>query len=107
MENEILYKSVKTEDKVFISLDYYIITENISAQYCDLKCYGIKIEKTVIYEGGGKSVESRQINNVFYRSTDAEAFLERITEKHIEPCGLRNEVETYIVESIDKARKTA
>ena len=32
------------------------------ADYCDLKCYGIKIEKkTTVYAGGGKIVESKQI----------------------------------------------
>ena len=67
MDNEILYKSLKKESEVYICLDYYIIPESISADYCDLKCYGIKIEKTTVYAGGGKIVESKQINNIFYR----------------------------------------
>ena len=54
MDNEILYKSLKKESEVYICLDYYIIPESISADYCDLKCYGIKIEKTTVYAGGGK-----------------------------------------------------
>ena len=57
MDNEILYKSLKKESEVYICLDYYIIPESISADYCDLKCYGIKIEKTTVYAGGGKIVE--------------------------------------------------
>lgn len=107
MDNEILYESLKREDGNINILNYYIIPENISADYCDLKCYGIKIEKTIIYVGGGKTVESRQINNVFYRYSDVEEFLASIIKKRTEPCNLRDSVENYIVESIDKARKSA
>lgn len=107
MDNEILYESLKKEDGGFVFLDYYIIPENISADYCDLKCYGIKIQKTIIYEGGGKTVESRQINNVFYRYSDVEDFLDNIVKKRTEPCNLREAVEKYIIESIDRAKKSA
>lgn len=104
MNNEILYKSIDN-DNVF--LDYFIIPENISSDYCDLKCYGIKIQKTVIYAGGGKIVESKQINNVFYRRRDADEFLEHITASSVQPYDLRKAVENYIVESIDRARRSA
>ncbi len=107
MDNEVLYKSIKHDDTALIFLDYYVIPENISADYCDLKCYGIKIQKTTIYEGGGKIVESKQINNVFYRYKDVNEFLDWIIKKQIEPNGLRDTVEKYIVESIDRARKSA
>ncbi len=104
MENEILYGSTVSGGG---RLDYYIIPENISADYCDLKCYGIKIEKTVVYDGGGKTVESRQINNVFYRYGDCEEFLTDIMKNETEPSHLRESVEKYIVQSIDRARKSA
>ncbi|MBQ8301744.1 MAG: hypothetical protein IJX57_07280, partial [Clostridia bacterium] len=105
MENEILYQSVKTGNAVFI--DYYIIPENISADYCDLKYYGIRIEKTAIYPGGGKIVESNQINNVFYRYDDIKEFLNVIAKQRTEPVELLGSVEKYIAESIDRARETA
>ncbi len=107
MDNEVLYKRVNTDESMLNFLDYYIIPENISADYCDLKCYGIKIQKTTIYEGGGKTVESKQINNVFYRYTDVEEFLESVIKKRTEPAALRETVEKYVIESIDKARKIA
>lgn len=107
MEDEIFYKRINTDESMLNFLDYYIIPENISADYCDLKCYGIKIQKTTMYEGGGKTVESRQINNVFYRYADVEKFLESVTKKGIEPVELRETVEKYIIESIDKAKKSA
>ena len=107
MDNEILYKSLKKESEVYICLDYYIIPESISADYCDLKCYGIKIEKTTVYAGGGKIVESKQVNNIFYRYKDATEFSDTIIKKRIEPQGLRDIVENYIIESIDRARQSA
>ena len=105
MDIELLYKSITAGDNIF--LDYFIIPESISADYCDLKCYGIKIQKTTIYEGGGKIVESNQINNVFYRSKDANDFLDHKKKKKVLPCNLRTEVENYIVESIDRAKRSA
>lgn len=107
MDNELLYESIKKEERERICLDYYIIPENISAEYCDLKCYGVKIQKTVAYDGGGKIVESSQINNIFYRYVDVTEFLAVITEKETEPSKLRGEVENYIIESIDRAKKSA
>ncbi len=107
MDNEVFYKSIKSENGGLTLLDYYIIPENISADYCDLKCYGVKIQKTNIYEGGGKIVEINQINNIFYRYKDIEEFMKVIVTRKTEPQNLRGAVEKYIVESIDRARKSA
>lgn len=105
MDSEILYKSVNLCESTPTYLDYYIIPESISADYCDLKCYGIKIEKTTMYEGGGKIIEAKQINNVFYREKDATEFVSYAADKKIEPDRLRNFMEKYILESIDRAKQ--
>lgn len=107
MDNETFYERIQTEERPLIFLDYYIITENISADYCDLKCYGIKIQKTAIYEGGGKIVESKQINNIFYRYNDVIEFIKKIISRSTEPSKLRDAVENYIAESIDRAKESA
>lgn len=107
MESEMLYKRVNAEEGAEGFIDYYIIPESISEAYCDLKCYGIKIQKTVVYAGGGKTVESKQINNVFYRYDDAQEFMKAITKTCVEPHNLRESVEKYIIESIDRARESA
>lgn len=107
MDSEILYKSIGLTEYTRTVLDYYIIPESISEAYCDLKCYGIKIQKTVTCAGGGKTIESKQINNVFYRYSDVDEFLGYITSKCVEPRNLRDTVEKYIIESIDRARKSA
>lgn len=107
MDSEILYKSVKPDESIPTYLDYYIIPESISADYCDLKCYGIKIEKTTLYEGGGKIIETKQINNVFYRENDVNEFIARAVLQKIEPNALRLFMEKYITESLDRAKQKA
>lgn len=107
MEKEILCKSLKSEGEGYEITDYYIVSENISSIYSDLKCYGIKIKKTTIYPGGGKTIDSKQINNIFYSYRDAEDFIGFIARELIEPDGLRESVEKYIIQSIDRARQTA
>ena len=65
------------------------------------------IPSTTVYAGGGKIVESKQINNIFYRYKDATEFSDTIIKKRVEPQGLRDIVENYIIESIDRARQSA
>lgn len=107
MENEIFYGQTILNDKHEAELEYYLIPENISKDYCDLMCYGIKIKKTTYFEGGGKTVEIKQINNVFYRKKEAEEFLRVILRNTVTPSTLKDVVEDYIVESLDKAKRTA
>ena len=59
-----------------------------------------------MYAGGGKIVESKQINNIF-TDTKTQMFSDTIIKKRIEPQGLRDIVENYIIESIDRARQSA
>lgn len=107
MDRAVLCKSIKLDAVESAHLDYYIIPENISALYCDLKCYGIRIEKTIMYEGGCKIIETKQINNVFYREKDALEFVTYASEKKIEPDKLRSFMEKYILESLDRAKQKA
>lgn len=107
MENKILCKSLKEEGEACEFTDYYIVTENISSIYSDLKSYGIKIEKTTVYPGGGKTIDAKQINNIFYSYTDAEDFIEFAARNFTGPDEFRESVEKYIIQSIDRARQTA
>lgn len=93
MERNILYKSQMIED---MQIDYHIIAQNISEEHCDLESYGVKIIKTVYGDGGGKSIESSQINNIFYRKRDIEKFMELIVRNSVTPITLRDVVEDYI-----------
>lgn len=101
MENQILYW--KTEMRKNIILEYYMITEEISAYYSTLKSYGVKISKIKITDGGGKVIESKQINNIFYRKEDAEVFLDIIMRNTVTPISLMDVTEDYIAESVERA----
>lgn len=107
MEDEVFYGRCELNGKNPAELEYYLIPENISQMYCDLKSYGVKVKKTIYSEGGGKTVETKQINNVFYRKNEAEEFIRLILRNSVTPVALRDVVDDYIIESIDKAKRSA
>ena len=97
MERSIFYNSQNIND---MYLDYYIIADDISASYCSLETYGVRIVKTVYLEGGGKTVESKQINNIFYKSADIERFMDIIVKNEVTPVTLPDVIDDYIAEYI-------
>lgn len=104
MESEALYGSARLESGCDMRMEYYLISEKISQDYTDLMRYGVKIKLTSSFDGGGKAVEIKQINNIFYRLSDAEEFLKLLIRNKVTPVSLSDVVEDYIVESLDKAR---
>ena len=44
-----------------------------------------------------RSIDIKQIDNVFYRRKDADTFMNRIMENSVTPVELRDVVEDYIV----------
>lgn len=107
MENKIFCNRIKIDGDIYEELKYYIIVENISETYCDLKCYGIRIEKESVCSGGGKIIDIKQINNIFYKLSDAQNFMKEITELKTEPSKLMLSIEKYIAQGINKAKRTA
>lgn len=103
MERSILYSRNIISD---IELEYYIISEDIAKAYCSLKYYGAKIIKTV-RRAEGKTVESTQINNIFYRRDDIEDFVRRLVLNNAEPSELKAAAEKCIADSVKKAKKSA
>lgn len=95
MKKSILYGAVDFMD---MELKYYIISEDISEEFCDLESYGVKITKTQCSEGGGKIKESKEINNVFYRRADVEKFMKLLMDNYVTPVALMEVVEDYIVD---------
>ena len=81
-----------------MELEYYIIPRHISPQMCGLESYGIKVIKTEREEGGGAVVESKEIDNVFYRKSDAKKFINLIKRNRVTPMTLMDVVEDYIVD---------
>lgn len=104
MNDEIYYGRVSIGKTGETALDYYLIRESIGENYCDLVRYGVKVVKTVLECGGGKTVELKQINNIFYRERDADDFLRLIMRNRVTPVSLMDVVEDYIIDTI---RETA
>ena len=44
-----------------------MIEEQIGSNYIDMSSYGVRIVETVVYPGGGKTIEMKQLNNIFYK----------------------------------------
>lgn len=102
MENQILCGRVHMKKNIL--LEYFMITEEISVDYTNLKSYGVKIRKTEVNEGGGNVIETKQINNVFYHKEDAEVFLDILMRNSVTPISLLEVTEDYIVESLERAK---
>lgn len=105
MDEEILVKSVSVGEGESVFLDYYIIREHISREYCNLKTYGIKVERTRMPHGGGKVVDIKQINNVFYRENDIEEFVKAAAKMRIEPLELGEFTDKYVCATLDRVRR--
>ncbi len=97
MESVIFYGRKQEQELV---LDYYMIEEEIGGNYIDMSSYGVRIVGTRIYPGGGKTVEMKQLNNIFYKYVDADVFLRGIMKKNVVPKMLDEAVESYIEESV-------
>lgn len=93
MRNYILCGEV---DLLDMELSYYIVTEDISRRHCDLESYGVKVVKTQCSEGGGRIQETKEIDNIFYRKSDAEKFVKLIMDNKVTPMTLHEVVEDYI-----------
>ena len=90
-----------------MNLRYYIIARSISEEYSDLESYGVRIEKINIYAGGGKTVETKQINNIFYRKSDVEEFIKMIKRCAVTPVSLHEVVDDYIIKTLEEAKMMA
>ena len=83
-----------------ITLTYYLLEGNISEEYCDLKIYGVLVEKDVVSKNGRIMKETKSIPDLFFTKAEAKSFLERICGERIMPIDLKYEVKPYIEEKI-------
>ncbi len=93
--NEI-YVNTDSEPPQPMRLTYYLLIENISDEHCDLKVYGAEIEKLT----GGK-IEKKIMNDLFFRRSDAEDFMRRISSCAVTPMGLKYAVQEHISERLN------
>ena len=83
-----------------ITLTYYLLESNIGEEYCDLKIYGVLVEKESTSKSGRKILEKKSIPDLFFTKWDAKLFLERIFEQRIMPIDLKYAVKPYIEEQM-------
>lgn len=83
-----------------INLKYYLLEDNISEEYCDLKIYGVLVEKESISKSGSIVREKKSIPDLFFTKGEAKLFLERIYKQRVMPIDLKFAVKPYIEEQI-------
>ena len=81
-----------------INLTYYLLEDNISEEYCDLKIYGVLVEKESVSKSGNIVRERKSIPDLFFTKGEAELFLERICEQRVMPIDLKFAVKPYVQE---------
>ena len=90
-----------TEDEPHrMKLTYYLLTDSVREEYCDLKVYGAEIDKEDVFSGGICENESKIIKNLFFRLSEAEDFLEKLVVAKVTPMGLMSAVSEHVSEKI-------
>ena len=83
-----------------ITLTYYLLESNISEEYCDLKIYGVLVEKESTSKNGRIMKEAKSIPDLFFTKQEARLFLEKICRDRIMPIDLKYSVKPYVEEQI-------
>lgn len=92
---------IDAEDKCRrIKLTYYMITDSVREEYCDLKVYGAEIDKEELFEGIIFKKEHKVIKNLFFRYSEAEKFLKKLVSENVTPDRLNLAVSKHIREQI-------
>ncbi len=87
------------EDNESISLQYFLLENELKIEGCSIKCYGIEIKKTSNISSQELS-EVKQIPNVFFRRKEAVSFLKKLYEGMVTPIALSGILEDYISDSM-------
>lgn len=79
-----------------MKLTYYLLTDSVSEEYCDLKVYGVEIDKEEKKINGNAFVEKKIIKDLFFDKNEAVDFLRGICEKKVIPMQLKYIINDYI-----------
>ncbi len=77
-------------------IEYYLTETDIRPEYCDLKKYGIIITKRTIGDPSGTRTETKRVEDVFYRLSDARRFLDMAMEDATPPAMFSAAVKRYM-----------
>ena len=83
-----------------VKLTYYLLTDSVSEEYCDLKVYGVEIDKEEKARNGLGFREKKIVKDLFFKREEAVAFLQKIYENKVLPMGLKCVINDYIGERI-------
>ena len=101
MEKEFFKRiEILKDTKNRITLTYYLLEGNISEEYCDLKIYGVLVEKEVMSKSGRIMREKKSIPDLFFTKGETKMFLERISKEKVMPIDLKYAVKPYVDEQI-------
>lgn len=88
------------EKRYHMCLEYYLISEDISEDYCNLKRYGVMIKKIATYPDQSKREEVKKINDIFFRLEDAQRFMNFVMKGGVTPIALKDIVENHIAKQM-------
>ena len=83
-----------------MNLSYYITSTKVSEEYCDLKVYGVQINKEAHYPGGEREIEKKRIGDLFFNKEECSEFVSRLLDNEVTPMGLKYAIREYIGEKI-------
>lgn len=84
-----------------MKFEYYLTEEFLCERYSQIRRYGVIIKKIT----GGK-IEKKQINDVFYRLSDAEEFVYLLMRNKVTPMTLEEIITEYITGKISLCVQT-
>lgn len=92
---------VDSDTSYDMKLTYFLLTCSVSEEYSDLKVYGVEIDKEALTNGKEAGVEKKMIKNLFFKKTEAMAFLEKICRNRVTPIELKYVIKDHILEQIN------
>lgn len=91
-----VYINADDDQDCKLHLTYYMLTDNISEEYCDLMVYGAEIDKECFYKDGSHGHETKSMRELFFRHDEAESFIKLIARNSVTPMGLKYAVRDHI-----------
>ncbi|MBP3360192.1 MAG: hypothetical protein J6N52_05020 [Clostridia bacterium] len=79
-----------------MTIEYYMTEELLCSRYSDLKRYGVIVKKTCSFPDGTATGEEKQINDIFYRKSDADDFLDMLIRNRVTPMAVEEIIQEYI-----------
>ena len=100
MKKEFFGKEIIMEAGCRQELTYYILTDSVREEYCDLIVYGVEIDRVLTHKNGKTERDKKIIPDLFFVKEEAEEFLRKISQNKVTPVELKLAVRDYIGEQL-------